>query len=75
MPEPAPPPAPEPLEVPEPAPEPEPVAEPAPVPKPKPPPEPTCAELDERTCAVTQGCEWHTVEGCLEQEKPKTLGD
>ena len=35
----------------------------------------TCAELDENQCAVTEGCEWHSVRKCLEQDKPKTLGD
>jgi hypothetical protein len=34
-----------------------------------------CADLGERTCAVTQGCIWHTVKGCLDEEKPKTLDD
>jgi hypothetical protein len=64
---------PAPVEV-EPPPEPAPVEAPEPpAPKPKPPPEPTCAELEKSTCQVTQGCEWHSVKKCLEQEKPKTL--
>ncbi|HZO12994.1 MAG TPA: hypothetical protein VFB62_07040 [Polyangiaceae bacterium] len=49
------------------------VPEPA-APKPK-GAKPTCAELDENQCVVTEGCEWHTTRKCLEQDKPKTLGD
>ena len=56
----------------EPPPEEEPAAAPA---QPEPPPEPVCAELDEGRCKVTEGCEWHSIKKCLQQEKPKTLDD
>jgi hypothetical protein len=60
----------------EPPPEPPPAEEPAPAStEPPPPPEPVCADLGEGRCKVTEGCEWHSIKKCLEQEKPKTLGD
>ncbi|MBW2456821.1 MAG: hypothetical protein JRI68_20055 [Deltaproteobacteria bacterium] len=61
---------------PEPAPEPPPDEDPEPPPsKPEPPPEPTCAELAKGLCQVTEGCEYHSTRGCLEQAKPRTLDD
>jgi hypothetical protein len=59
---------PEPVEVAEPEP-------PPPAPKPPPPADPVCEELERNTCVVTEGCEWHTIKKCLQQDKPKTLGD
>jgi hypothetical protein len=60
----------EPEEPAEPA-EPEPAA-PEPTPAPA---APKCADLAQSRCEVTEGCEWHSVKKCLEQDKPKTLDD
>ena len=57
---------------PQPEPEPEESSEPPP-PAPEPKARPTCAELEKGRCMVTEGCEWHSVKKCLDQEKPKTL--
>lgn len=60
----------------EPPPEPPPESTPDPAPTtPELPPLPVCAELEKGRCQVTEGCEWHSIKKCLEQEKPRTLDD